>query len=249
MKINQISFFTAVFFLLVFAVQSNAQVTLQLGAGLGYSTPTGDYGGSTIDYYNGTKYGMESGFNYHAKARAGLLFINAFGEIGYTTFSSEGEIIPGDQNSSVSVSNNVFSIKIGPEFKFSIPLSPITPYLDGFVSINTFSGTVQFKGAPDGLPSSEQDISTATRVGIGAGGGVLFSLGVLNLDLSVQYNLMNMTGNEFKGDITQDKRLDSYIYLNDDKDPQYAAGSDDHIISDSRSIGAFEFKLTAMFGL
>jgi len=36
--------------------------------------------------------------------------------------------------------------------------------------------------------------------------------------------------------------------LNDDKDPNYAAGSNDHIIADSRSIGALEFKLTAMFG-
>ena len=247
MRKNHILFITVSLLVLGLASHTSAQVTIQVGAGLGYATPTGDFGGSTVDYYNGTKYGMESGFNYHAKARAGLLFINAFGEIGYTTFSAEGEIIPGDQSSSVKVTNSVFSFKIGPEFKFSIPLSPITPYLDGFISINTFSGKVQFKGITS-LPSSEQDISTATRVGIGGGGGVLFSLGVLNLDLSVQYNLMNMTGNEFKGDITQDKRLDSYIHLNDDKDPNYAAGSNDHIIADSRSIGALEFKLTAMFG-
>ena len=70
-----------------FTYQTNAQVTLQIGAGLGYSTPTGDYGGNTTEFYNGTKYGIESGFNYHAKARVGLLFLNVFGEIGYTTFS------------------------------------------------------------------------------------------------------------------------------------------------------------------
>jgi len=246
-KINSL-IVVSVLFVLLFALQTNAQITFQVGGGLGYSVPTGDYGGTTIEYYNGEKYGMESGFNFHGKARVGLLFINAFGEIGYTTFSGEGEIIPNDKNSSVKVSNKVLSIKVGPEFKFSIPLSPITPYLDGFVSLNTFSGTVQFKGITS-LPSSEQNISSATRIGLGAGGGVLLSLGGLNLDLSVQYSLMNMAGKEFKGDITQNKRLDSYVFLNDEKDPRYAAGNNEHIISDSRSIGAIEFKLTILFGL
>ena len=92
MNKNNISFFGVAFFILLFAYQTNAQVTLQIGAGLGYSTPTGDYGGRQTEFYNGTKYGIESGFNYHAKAKCGLLFINVFGEIGYTTFSGEGEV-------------------------------------------------------------------------------------------------------------------------------------------------------------
>lgn len=247
-KIHSI-IFASVLFVLVFTLQTNAQITFQVGAGLGYSVPAGDYGGTTVDFYNGTKYGMKSGFNFHGKARVGLLFLNAFGEIGYTTFNGEGDIDPADKNKSVTVSNKVFSIKVGPEFKFDIPLSPIKPYLDGFVSLNTFSGTVQFKGSPNGLPSSEQNISSATRIGLGAGGGVLLSLGGLNLDLSVQYSLMNIAGKKFDGDITQNKRLDSYVFLNDEKDPRYAVGNDDHIISDSRSIGAIEFKLTVLFGL
>jgi len=56
----------AVFFaLLAFLFSPNlySQVTLQVGGGLGYISPTGDYGGSTMDFYNGTKYGMSSGFN------------------------------------------------------------------------------------------------------------------------------------------------------------------------------------------
>jgi len=246
-KIHSI-IFASVLFVLVFTLQTNAQITFQVGAGLGYSVPAGDYGGTTVDFYNGTKYGMESGFNFHGKARVGLLFINAFGEIGYTTFTGEGEIIPADKNSSVKVSNKVLSIKVGPEFKFSIPLSPITPYLDGFVSLNTFSGNVQFKAAPNGLPSSEQEIKSATRIGLGAGGGVLLSLGGLNLDLSIQYSLMNMAGKKFDGDVTKNQRIESYTNLNDDKDP-IAGTIDSHFISDSRSIGAIEFKLTVLFGL
>lgn len=247
MKKSNLSIAGIFLFVLFFAFQTNAQITVQVGAGVGYSVPTGDFGGEPVDFYNGTKYGMDPGFNFHAKARLGLLFVNAFGEIGYTNFSTEGGVAGNDLSKTVKATNKILSIKLGPEFKFSIPMSPITPYVDAFVSINTISGTVEFKGAPDGLPSSEQDIKSATRVGLGAGGGVLFSLGAVNLDLSVQYNAMNVAGKEFSG--TKDNRLDSYIYLNDDKDPLYNTNDDKHIISDSRGISALEFKLTAMFGL
>lgn len=239
--------FSVIILVAAFSVQSNAQITLQVGAGVGYSLPTGDFGGNPVDFYNGTKYGMDPGFNFHAKARVGLVFINAFGEIGYTSFSTEGGVAGNDLTKTIKATDNILSIKLGPEMKFSIPLSPITPYVDAFVSINSISGKVEFKGAPNGLPSSEQDINSATRVGLGAGAGVLFSLGVINLDLNVQYNAMNVFGKEFSG--TKDNRLDSYIYLNDDKDPLYSAANDKHIISDSRGISALEIKLTAMFGL
>jgi hypothetical protein len=245
-KFNLVSLIVILMFIM-FSFPTQAQITFQAGAGVGYSVPVGDYAGSTTDFYAGTKYGMGSGLNLHAKARVGFIFINAFGEIGYTSFSNDGGIDPTDASKTVKYSNKVISLKLGPEYKFSIPLSPVTPYLDGFVSINSVSGTVEFKGSPNGLPSSQQDISSATRVGLGAGGGVLFSLGGLNLDLSVQYSLMNLAGKEFSG--TKDNRLDSYIYVNDDADPLYKLGDTKHIISNSRGISAFEFKLTAMFGL
>ncbi len=247
MKKLHISFIAVTLFLTVFAIQTNAQITFQVGGGVGYSIPTGDYGGTTTDFYNGTKYGMKSGVNFHGKARVGILFLNAFGEVGYTNFSNEGSIIATEPDKTVNVTNKVFSIKLGPEIKFRIPMSPITPYLDAFVSLNTFTGTVQFKGSPNGLPSSEQDISSATRMGLGAGGGVLFNLGGLNLDLSVQYSVMNIAGKQFSG--TKDNRLDSYVYLNDDKDPLYKVNDDKHILSSSRGISAMECKLSVMFGL
>ncbi len=245
-KIN-IYFIAAAFFVLIFTYQTNAQVTLQLGGGLGYTTPTGDYGGNTTEFYNGTKYGIESGFNYHAKARVGLLFLNVFGEIGYTTFSGEGEAAPGQGN--INISNNVFSMKVGPEFPINIPLSPITPYLTAFVAVNTFSGEVEFQGVSS-VPSGTYDLASATRVGIGGGGGVMFSAGPLKLDLSIQYHLINFTGNEYKiENVTSHARLDNYTSLNDGADPAYLSGSDSHFIKDDRGIGAMEFKVTAMFGL
>lgn len=247
MKNNNIHYFAAALFVLIFSYQTNAQVTLQIGGGLGYSTPTGDYGGNTTEFYDGTKYGIESGFNYHAKARVGLLFLNVFGEIGYTTFNGAGESEP--MKGSVINNHNVFSIKVGPEFPITIPLSPITPYLMGFVAVNTFSGDVEFQGVTD-VPSGTYDLASATRVGIGGGGGVMFSAGPLKLDLSIQYHLINFTGKEYKiENVTSHERLDNYTSLNDAADPAYLNGSDSHFIQDDRGIGAMEFKLTVMFGL
>lgn len=247
MKKNSISLFATALFVMIFSYQSYAQVTLQLGGGLGYSTPTGDFGGNTTEFYNGTKYGIESGFNYHAKARVGLLFLNVFGEIGYTTFSGEGEAAPGQGN--INISNNVFSMKVGPEFPITIPLSPITPYLMGFVAVNTFSGEVEFQGVSS-VPSGTYELASATRVGIGGGGGVMFSAGPLKLDLSIQYHLINFTGNEYRiENVTSHGRLDNYTSLNDGADPNYTNESDSHFIQDDRGIGSMEFKVTAMFGL
>ena len=88
------------FALITLLVSSNlySQVTFQLGGGLGYILPAGDYSGPTVDFYNGTKYGMSSGFNIHAKARVGLVGLNLFGMIDYSTVSGEGEGEPGQRN-------------------------------------------------------------------------------------------------------------------------------------------------------
>ncbi len=238
--------FFLVFLATIFTFQTNAQITIQAGAGVGYTIPSGDYGGTTIDFYNGTKYGMKSGTNFHAKARVGLLFLNAFGEVGYTSFSGSGESQPGKGN--IDISNKVFSMKLGPEYAISIPLSPITPYFQGFVSLNTFSGNVEFTGVT-GVPSGKRDIASATRIGLGGGAGVMFSLGGLKLDANIQYHLLNFAGKEYKVEnVTSHTLLDNYTSLNDDKDA-LAGTTMDHFITNTRGIGAIEFKLSVMFGL
>ncbi len=249
MKRLYIPLLLTILFVSLFISKTDAQITFQIGAGAGYSLPAGDYGGTTVDFFNGSKYGMKSGYNFHGKVRLGLLFINAFGEVGYSTFTGEGEIVSGNNSSSVDVSNKILSLKIGPEFKFDIPLSPITPYLNAFVALNTFSGTVQFKNAPFGLPADVKDIESTSRIGAGGGAGVLFSLGGLKLDLSIQYHLMNLAVKKFDGDATKNQRIESYTFLNDEKDPALLLGSSEHIISDSRVINAIEFKLTLLFGI
>lgn len=240
---------TLFFVILTFLISSNlySQVSFQIGGGLGYILPVGDYGGSTVDFYNGTKYGMSSGFNYHAKARVGLLGLNLFGIIEYSTISGEGESEPGQGE--VENTHGIFSLKAGPEFNFSVPLSPIGFYFDGFVSVNTFSGTVKFQGVSQ-VPSSENDLETATRFGVGAGGGVLLDiLPVVTLDFGVHFNLYNVFGQQYTGTTTNPKRLDAYTSLNDEKDPLYGTDDDIYIIENARAINAWQFTLTAMVGI
>lgn len=239
--------FTAFIFLMSPGIYS--QVTLQVGGGLGYISPAGDYSGSTVDFYNGTKYGMSSGFNYHAKARVGILGLNLFGIIEYSTVSGEGEGDPTKDRTQVENSHGIFSLKAGPEFNFSVPMSPVGFYLDGFVSVNTFSGNVKFQGLSK-APSPENDLETATRFGAGAGGGVLLDiLPVVTLDFGVHYNLYNLFGKQYAIGDDRPGRLEVYTSLNDDKDPLFEAGDDEHIIGDSRSINAWQFTLTAMIGI
>jgi len=240
----------ALFFALVaFLVSPNlySQISLQIGGGLGYISPTGDYGGSTVDFYNGTKYGMSSGFNYHAKARVGLLGFNLFGIIEYSTISGDGESEPGQGQ--VENSHSIFSIKAGPEFNISPPLSPVGFYVDGFISVNTFSGTVNFQGVSQ-VSSGEYDLESATRFGVGAGGGVLLDLiPIVTFDFGIHYNLYNIFGQTYTGTTTNPKRLDAYTSLNDDKDPLYGTDDDLYIIENSRAINAWQFTLTAMIGI
>lgn len=246
MKKIHLLIYTLVLFVFLFSLQTNAQITLQIGGGLGYSVPTGDYGGSVSDFYNGTKYGMKSGLNFHGKARVGILFLNAFGEVDYTTFSGDGDAQSG--GGTIKNSHKIVSMKIGPEFPISIPLSPITPYVQGFVALNTFSGDVEFTTVT-GVPDGKKDLASATRVGLGAGVGVMFSLGGLKLDANIQYHLLNFAGKEYKIDnVTSHTLLDNYTSLNDDKDA-LAGTTTSHFISNSRGISAMEFKLSVMFGL
>ena len=242
-------------FVIFISTTTFSQVTLQVGAGGGYILPTGDYAGTTEDFYDGTKYGMSSGYNFNAKVRVGLLGINLFGIIDYSSVSGDGQSESDNKNSQVENKQNILSFKAGPEFKFDIPMSPIDFYLDGFVSVNTFSGTVNFQGV-SGVPSGEYDLGTATRVGAGIGGGVLWNIiPLVTLDFGANYNWYNLTGKQYTNYVNTNPganyntpRLNAYTSLNDDADPLYQAGTN-NIIGESRSINAWEFTITAMFGI
>jgi opacity protein-like surface antigen len=173
--------------------------------------------------------------------------LSAFGEIGWTSFTGSGDAEAN--RGTLDLSQKVFSVKVGPEYQLSIPMVPITPYLQGFVSFNSISGTVDIKGV-SAVPSGKYDIASTSRIGLGAGVGVIIDILPFKLDVNVQYHAMNVGGKEYKlNTVTSHERLDNYTSLNDGQDPAYLAGSDSHFIGSNRSISALELKLTAMFGL
>lgn len=232
---------------MICSVQSRAQITLQVGVGAGYSLPAGDYAGTTVDFYNGKMYGMTSGFNINGKARVGILILNAFGEIDYNAFSGSGDSEPGQ--GSIDLSHKIISIKVGPELPISIPMSPVTPYIQGFVSYNNISGTAEFQGVAS-VPSGKYDIASASRIGLGLGVGAIIDLAGIKLDANIQYHFINIGGKEYKiENPTSHERLDNYTSLNDAKDPLFEVNSSDHFIANDRGISAVEFKLDIMFGL
>lgn len=242
--------FTIIAFLLailIFSSEINAQISFQVGGGLGYTIPSADYSGTTIDFYNGTKYGLESGINFHAKARLNLLLISAFGEIGYSSLSGNGESEPGQ--GSVDISHKIVSIKLGPEFHLGVPMTPLTAYLQVFGAYNTISGTVEFQGVSN-VPSGSYDLASASRIGAGAGVGVIYSFSGFDLDFNIQYHLVNLGGKEYKiENITSHERLDNYTSLNDGKDPLYNINSTGHFIKNDRALDTVELKLSILFGL
>ena len=233
---------------LLATTSSQAQVTFQVGAGGGITIPTAEYAGSISDFYNGTKYGFGEGFDLHARARIGLIGWRFAGEVDYSSVSRKGDIGQGLGNADIS--QKVLAIRIGPEFYLGLPVAPVTPYIGANVALNNFSGQVQFQGVSK-VPSGTYDVTSATRIGVGFNGGLLFSLGTFtSLDLGFSYNLLNATGKTWTGGSSStSQRLDSYQALNDNKDPLYRTGDDKHIIGSTRNINEFQITATVMFGL
>ena len=66
------------------AAPAQSQITFQVGAGAGVALPASDYSGTTVDFYNGGKYGLKSGLTLNAKVRGGILGLRAAGEVNYS---------------------------------------------------------------------------------------------------------------------------------------------------------------------
>jgi len=227
---------------------TSAQVNIKVGGGLGVMTPASDLGGSTMEYYNGTNYGLSGGLNIHAKAKIGLVGFNLTGEIDYSSLSNSGNSEPGQ--GAVDISQKILSLKIGPEFRLSMPVVPIVPYLGINLALNSFSGETTFQGVSK-VPSATYSVNSATRLGIGFAAGAEVSIGpLLSLDFNLSYNLMNVSGKEWN-DVNPgiNQRIDSYLSLNDASDPLYNFDDDKHFVSKARSIQSVLFTVSVLFGL
>lgn len=229
-------------------VQTNAQVNIKLGGGLGMISPASDLSGSTIEYYNGTNYGLGSGLNINGKAKFGFAAFNLTGEIDYSSLSSTGNSEPGQ--GSVEISQKIISLKVGPEFRLGLPMLPVTPYLGFNVAMNSFSGETTFQGVSK-VPSATYSMKSATRFGVGFYAGAELSVGpFLSLDFNLSYNLMNVAGKEWNdANPGINQRIDSYLSLNDAADPFYEWDDDKHVVSKARNIHSVLFTVSLLFGL
>jgi hypothetical protein len=153
------------------------------------------------------------------------------------------------QNSSVEITQHLFTIGIGTQFAFGVPLSPVKPYIGFDILFSTLSGTAKFQGTPD-ISSSNIDIemSTATRTGLGIAAGLEFKLMSTSLDLSLRYNMINLFSKSYEGNLTSNNRIESYKFLNDAKDPNYTSGDTKHPIGSDRSITTVQLQLGILFG-
>jgi len=226
---------------------SRAQVNLKFGVGIGTMIPTADFSGSTSDFYNGSRYGLSSGPNIHGKAKVGLSEWSLTGEIDYSSLSNTGNSEQGQGE--VDISQTILSLKVGPEFRMSFPVLPITLYIGADLALNRFSGKTTFQGVSR-VPSATYSMDGATRFGIGFSVGTEVSIGSdMALDINISYNFMNLSGKKW-GDVNagSNQRIDSYLALNDGRDPQYTAGDDKHFISSERNIQSILFTVGILFG-
>jgi opacity protein-like surface antigen len=225
-----------------------SQVNIKLGGGIGVLIPASDFSGSTIEYYNGSSYGLSSGLNIHGKAKVGLSGFNLVAEIDYSSLSNTGNSEPGQGK--VDISQKILSLKVGPEFHLSLPALPVTPYIGANLALNSFNGETTFQGVSK-VPSATYSVKGATRFGIGFLAGTEVNIGpLLSLDFNISYNLMNVSGKEWDDvNLGINQRIDSYLSLNDDRDPLYAVEDDKHFISSARSIHSILFTVSILFGL
>ncbi len=232
--------------LLLCGVTSYAQ-SIKLGGELGLASPQEDFGGTTIEYYNGINYGLKSGYNVGLIAKLGLGGIGFRGIINFVSLSNSGIAASDKPNSNVELNTGIMSIGIGPEYSIAIPASPITPHIGADILFNNISGDVTFQGISD-VPSGKFTMESASRIGLGFGAGVEYKLGLFSLDLNIRYNLYNLTGKEFVDLITSDKRIDSYLNLNDEKDPVTSVNKE-HFVTSTRSISGMQINIGILFGL
>jgi hypothetical protein len=227
---------------------SRSQTSIQFGGGIGVAIPTSDFGGTTLDYYNGSRYGLSSGLNLNGKAKVGWSVWSIAGEIDYASFHNNGNLESGQ--GSVDVSQKVLSLKAGPEFRIGLSELPVTSYVGVNLAMNRFSGETTFQGVAK-VPSATNSLNSTTRLGVGFSAGSEVSFGpFFAVDFNLSYNVMNAFGNKWDdAGPGSTQRIDSYLSLNDAPDPRYTPGDDKHFISHERNIRSILFTASILFGL
>jgi opacity protein-like surface antigen len=165
----------------------------------------------------------------------------------YCPLSGSGVADATKPNNSVEIKQNLLTIGVGTQYGFSIPMSPVKPYIGFDLLFTSISGSTKFQGLT-AVPSSTIDLETTSRTGLGFAAGVEIKLFATALDVSLRYNLINLFNKSYDGP-TDGNRVDAYKYLNDEKDPKYLTDPSKHPVSTNRTIATIQFQLGVLFGL
>jgi hypothetical protein len=236
------------FFLLILFTGCSFCQSVNLGVELGGTLPQANYRGSTVDFYNGSKYGMKSGVNYGAMAKFRLSSTSMVIRTGisYFVLSNEGIAQAGAPGGRVETKSHILSILAGPEFNFPVSSFHFKPYLGANLLLSSIGAKVTFRNVSN-VPSGTFIISSGTRLGLGISAGTEIRFSGVIMDVGARFNLYNIIGKEFV-EIPPNDRVHSYLNVNDKKDTQFN-NSNEHFISSDRHIAAFQFNLGVLFGL
>ncbi len=244
-KVFRTIFITIILFVFINPAQS--QIRIVIGPFAGLTLPAIDYSGQTSDFYKGTGYGLKSGIHYGIMSKVALGPLNARLSVSYCTLENTGQADPNTGNSTVDVKNNIFTLSLGTEFGFGVPLVPVRPFIGIDVLFSTISGSASFLNTP-GISSNQISIQSGSRTGLGISAGAEFKLGKsFSLDASLRYNLINLFGKNYNV-VTGASRTDGYSSVNDAADPDYNSSSNAHFIGNSRTIATFQIQLGILFG-
>ncbi len=227
---------------------ASAQTTWQTGLGIGVSFPSGDYDGTTLDYYKGTAYGLSTGYTGSVRLRALFNDFSITTGISYSAYGNSGESEPGKGR--IELAQSITSFVISPEYHVRLRRYLFHPYAGVNLGLHMFSGKVKFNGVSR-VSSGTHNMETVTRIGFGARGGVIIKMCCeMSIDLGVTYDFLNAVGKSWNDrNPNKDQRLDTYLSLNDDRDPEYMPENPDHPVSSARSIQAMTFFIAFMFDL
>lgn len=230
-------------------LQANSQPKFSVGPLVGISVPTGDYGGTTLDFYNGARYGLGTGFTLGGVFKAKFSFVGLRVGATYSAFSNTGIATTNEPASYIQVKQNLFTLSAGPEFAFTLTGSPIKPYLGIDLLFTSLSGQTTFNdNVPKVSPPGTYDMSGSTRLGLGLGGGVEFNFAKsYALDVGLRFNIINLFGKTYTPGPNND-RINTYLYLNDDADPSFPFDPNHHPIATSRSISVLQINVAFLFG-
>jgi opacity protein-like surface antigen len=231
---------------MLFAVRLYSQTGFSIGPSVGVTIPSGDYSGTTVDYYNGAKYGLGSGVNFGVVFKARLPVLNIRAAVNYSSLSNSGNSETDRPQSFIEVKHNLLMLSAGPEFKFNIPASSLTPYAGADLIFTSISGESRFDEAAR-VDDGTYTMNGSSRLGIGLGAGAEIAIGnKFGIDICLRYNLINLIGKKFE-ELPSDERVDSYVNLNDEQDPNYSVDPNKHPINNSRSISTLQFNLAFLF--